>query len=105
MALKATSAYRSNPIFTQDTVNGIVDTEYKLTEGEVVYVDHIGIEGNTHTKDYVIRREVKLKEGTRSVPSLPARASNVSTTSASSITSMSMSNSPLRHRKRTSSSR
>ena len=51
------------PDFTQDAVKGIVDTEFKITEGEVVYVDHIGIEGNTHTKDYVIRREIKLKEG------------------------------------------
>jgi len=26
-------------------------------------VDHIGVEGNTHTKDFVIRREIQLKEG------------------------------------------
>jgi len=51
------------PDFTQDPARGLVDIDYKLTEGEVVYVDHIGIEGNTHTKDYVIRREIKLKEG------------------------------------------
>jgi len=51
------------PDFAQDTAKGVVDIEYKLAEGEVVYVDHIGIEGNTHTKDYVIRREIKLKEG------------------------------------------
>jgi outer membrane protein insertion porin family len=51
------------PDFTQDTAKGTVDIEYRITEGEVVYVDHIGIEGNTHTKDYVIRREIKLKEG------------------------------------------
>jgi len=51
------------PDFAQDPAKGLVDIEYKMTEGEVVYVDHIGIEGNTHTKDYVIRREIKLKEG------------------------------------------
>jgi len=51
------------PDFAQDTTKGIVDINYQITEGEVVYVDHIGIEGNTHTKDYVIRREIKLKEG------------------------------------------
>jgi len=51
------------PDFAQDLTKGIVDTEFKITEGEVVYVDHIGIEGNTHTKDFVIRREIKLKEG------------------------------------------
>lgn len=51
------------PDFNQDATKGIVDIQFHLTEGEVVYVDHIGIEGNTHTKDYVIRREIKLKEG------------------------------------------
>lgn len=51
------------PAFNQDLTKGIVDIDFHITEGEVVYVDHIGIEGNTHTKDYVIRREIKLKEG------------------------------------------
>lgn len=51
------------PDFAQDPAKGIVDTQFNMTEGEVVYVDHIGIEGNTHTKDFVIRREIKIKEG------------------------------------------
>lgn len=51
------------PDYAQDSAKGMTDIDYKLTEGEVVYVDHIGIEGNTHTKDFVIRREIKLKEG------------------------------------------
>ena len=51
------------PAFNQDLAKGIVDIDFQISEGEVVYVDHIGIEGNTHTKDYVIRREIKLKEG------------------------------------------
>lgn len=49
--------------FNQDAPQGIVDLDFKITEGDVVYVDHIGVEGNTHTKDYVIRREIKLREG------------------------------------------
>jgi len=51
------------PKFTQNIEAGITDIDYNITEGEIVYVDHIGIEGNTHTKDFVIRREIKLKEG------------------------------------------
>ncbi len=51
------------PEFAQDTTRGVVDIDFQISEGEVVYVDHIGIEGNTHTKDFVIRREIKLKEG------------------------------------------
>jgi outer membrane protein insertion porin family len=52
-----------NPTFKQDTDHGIVDPDFEVTEGEVVYVDHIGVEGNTHTKEFVIRREIQLKEG------------------------------------------
>ena len=51
------------PDFTQDLTSGTVDTAFRINEGEVVYVDHIGVEGNTHTKEYVIRREIQLKEG------------------------------------------
>src|SRR5207302_2027303 len=38
------------PDFTQDPAKGVVATDFHITEGEVVFVDHIGIEGNTHTK-------------------------------------------------------
>jgi outer membrane protein insertion porin family len=51
------------PNFDQDAVKGIVNIDFHIDEGEVVYVDHIGVEGNTHTKEYVIRREILLKEG------------------------------------------
>lgn len=51
------------PSFAQDTARGVVDIEFVINEGEVVYVDRIGVEGNTHTKEFVIRREIKLKEG------------------------------------------
>jgi outer membrane protein insertion porin family len=51
------------PEYSQDVSSGTTDIAYKIAEGDVVYVDHIGVEGNTHTKDFVIRREIKLKEG------------------------------------------
>jgi outer membrane protein insertion porin family len=51
------------PDFKQDLERGIVDIEFQMDEGEVVYVDHIAVEGNTHTKEFVIRREIQLKEG------------------------------------------
>lgn len=51
------------PVFAQDPAKGVVDVEFSIAEGEVVFVDHIGVEGNTHTKDFVIRREIHLKEG------------------------------------------
>ena len=42
---------------------GVVDVIYKITEGELAYVDKIKIEGNLKTKDIVIRRELKIKPG------------------------------------------
>lgn len=54
---------RIEPNFTRNVSSGTVDITFQISEGEVVYVDHIGIEGNTHTKDYVIRREIQLKPG------------------------------------------
>ena len=42
---------------------GVVDIIYKITEGELAYVDKIKIEGNLKTKDIVIRRELKIKPG------------------------------------------
>jgi outer membrane protein insertion porin family len=48
----------------QDLAQGIVDIDFKIDEGEVVYVGPCcrGRQ-NTHTKEYVIRREILLKEG------------------------------------------
>ena len=54
---------RIEPDFQRDLSSATVDINFQISEGEVVYVDHIGIEGNTHTKDYVIRREILLKPG------------------------------------------
>ena len=54
---------RIDPVFDRNLSSNTVNINYQLSEGEVVYVDHIGIEGNTHTKDFVIRREIQLKSG------------------------------------------
>lgn len=40
-----------------------VDVTYVVTPGPRVYVNRINIEGNTRTRDYVIRREMRLAEG------------------------------------------
>ncbi|HRY29782.1 MAG TPA: outer membrane protein assembly factor BamA [Elusimicrobiota bacterium] len=46
-----------------DDDNGQVDIRFDITESSVVYVDRIYIDGNTYTKEQVIRREILLKEG------------------------------------------
>ena len=42
----------------------LMDVNYDILEGPVVYVDHIDVEGNKSTKTHVIRREVVQKTGT-----------------------------------------
>jgi len=42
---------------------GIVDLLYRIDEGVQSYVNLINIQGNTRTKDFVIRRELLLKPG------------------------------------------
>jgi outer membrane protein insertion porin family len=41
----------------------LVDVEFKLEEGVQSYVEHVHIQGNTRTKDKVIRREVLVTPG------------------------------------------
>ncbi len=42
---------------------GVMDVSYKMEEGVQSYVEHIDIQGNTRTKDKVIRREIALAPG------------------------------------------
>ncbi|MFH1259234.1 MAG: outer membrane protein assembly factor BamA [Elusimicrobiota bacterium] len=44
-------------------IAGILNVAVNITEGGIVYIDRIYIEGNTFTKDYVLRRELLVKEG------------------------------------------
>lgn len=40
-----------------------IDLNYKLSKGELVYINRINIKGNTRTRDNVIRRELRIAEG------------------------------------------
>ncbi len=51
------------PSYQKDEAARRVDVSYAITPGPRVYVDRINIEGNTRTRDYVIRREMRLAEG------------------------------------------
>jgi outer membrane protein insertion porin family len=46
-----------------DAGRGTVDLLFSIVESSVVYVDRIYVDGNTYTKEKVIRREVLLKSG------------------------------------------
>ncbi|MBI1309657.1 MAG: outer membrane protein assembly factor BamA [Proteobacteria bacterium] len=51
------------PAYTKHEAERTVDVTYAITPGPRVYVNRINIEGNTRTRDNVIRREMRLSEG------------------------------------------
>jgi outer membrane protein insertion porin family len=51
------------PRVTRDPAKHIIDLAFDIGEGPRVYVERIDIDGNTRTKDKVIRREFRLAEG------------------------------------------
>ena len=42
---------------------GLIDVTYRVTPGPPLQIERIEIEGNLRTRDYVIRREMRLAEG------------------------------------------
>ena len=54
---------RVDPRMQKNPETGIVDLNLVLTRGELVKIRRVRISGNYKTRDYVIRREVRLLEG------------------------------------------
>ncbi len=48
-----------------DPATGLVDIKIDVVEGGLAYVDKIKIQGNTRTRDIVIRRELRISPGER----------------------------------------
>lgn len=51
------------PDIIRDQENDTVNVVFKIRQGPKVYVERIDIEGNTRTRDDIIRREFRLAEG------------------------------------------
>lgn len=51
------------PVENLDPIKNIADLTLRIIENEVVYLGKLEFEGNTYTKDHVIRREWFLREG------------------------------------------
>ncbi|MDD9918997.1 MAG: outer membrane protein assembly factor BamA [Alphaproteobacteria bacterium] len=51
------------PEFKRNEADRLVDVAFAINPGPRVYVNRINIEGNTRTRDHVIRREMRLAEG------------------------------------------
>lgn len=49
--------------FDKDPKNRLINLTYIIEKGPVVYVNRIEIEGNTKTRDKVIRRQITIAEG------------------------------------------
>ena len=51
------------PVFNADSVSGVVDIDYAISEGTIGYINKININGNERTTDKVIRREMVVYPG------------------------------------------
>lgn len=52
-----------NPEMPQDAKARRVDITFQIEKGKLAYFEQIGMDGNTRTRDKVIRRELLIKEG------------------------------------------
>jgi outer membrane protein insertion porin family len=52
-----------NPKINPKENEQIVDVDFQITKGELVYINHINISGNNITRDKVIRRQLEVVEG------------------------------------------
>ena len=52
-----------NPKINTRENEQLVDVDFQITKGELVYINHINISGNTITRDKVIRRQLEVVEG------------------------------------------
>lgn len=54
---------RVRPQAERDPISRNLNITYVIEEGPRVYIERINVVGNTRTRDYVIRREIRLAEG------------------------------------------
>lgn len=54
---------RVTPDRSFNSGTGLMDINYDVIEGPIIYVDHVDVEGNRATKTHVIRREIVQKVG------------------------------------------
>ena len=54
---------RVRPQVERDPISRMMNITYLVEEGPRVYIERIDVLGNTRTRDYVVRREIRLAEG------------------------------------------
>ncbi len=65
---------RVRPRADRDPINRTISLSFVIDEGARIYIERIDISGNTRTRDYVVRREIRLAEGDAYNPLLVDRA-------------------------------
>ncbi len=53
----------TKPSFVKSPIGNRFDITYKISKGDLVYINRITIKGNTRTRDNVIRRDLQIAEG------------------------------------------
>ncbi|MDR3285521.1 MAG: outer membrane protein assembly factor BamA [Holosporales bacterium] len=51
------------PVFIKNSKKKVVDVKFIVKDGPKIFVEKINIKGNTHTRDFVIRRDIGFDEG------------------------------------------
>jgi len=54
---------RLTPVKSLSPATDLMDAAVAIVEGDIVYIDHVDVEGNKATKTYVLKREVTVKPG------------------------------------------
>ncbi len=54
---------RVTPTKTYNPKTDQMDVNFEISEGDIVYIDHVDVEGNKSTKTYILKREVTTKPG------------------------------------------
>ena len=74
MAEQGYAFARIRPKVDRDPAANVIGITYVIEEGPRIYIERINVNGNTRTRDYVIRREFRLVEGDAYNPLLVDRA-------------------------------
>lgn len=54
---------RISPVKSFNDQTGLMNVHFAITEGDIVYIEHVDVEGNKATKTYVFKREIVVKSG------------------------------------------
>ncbi len=54
---------RVTPVKSLNPQTDLMDVHYGILEGDIIYVDHVDVDGNKATKTYVLKREITVKPG------------------------------------------